>query len=139
MLAEDGDVLEVSSEGVRRKDRIPAGRILVDRGVIGEIDDVVVRDRRHISSEGIVVPIVVLDRSTGALQSPPEIISRGLPDAELVCAEVALRVEEVLAARPVEERLDPALTRERLRLEVRRLIKRRTEKRPLVIPVVLEV
>ena len=139
LVAEDGDVLELSSEGIRRADRIPAGRILVDRGASGEIDDLVVRDRRHISSEGIVVPIVVLDRTSGALQSPPEIVSRGLPEAEFLGAEMALRVEEVLAARPAGERLDPASTRERLRLEIRRLIKRRTDKRPLVIPVVLEV
>jgi ribonuclease J len=139
LLIEDGDVIELSADAARRIDRVSAGRIFVDRGASGEIDDLVVRDRRHISAEGILVPIVVLDRTTGALQSPPEIVMRGLPDATILDAEIALRIEEILAGRPPEERLDPALTRERLRLEIRRLVRRRTDKKPLVIPVVLEV
>ena len=107
-----------------------------------EIEDVVVRDRRHLSSEGIVVPIVVVDRQTGHLESPPEIVTRGIVDAEEAAelAEEAGRLlDGALAGRPVEERLDPQLTRERVRDELRRFYKRRTQRRPMVIPVVMEV
>jgi ribonuclease J len=121
---------------------VGAGRVLLDRGGASEIEDVVVRDRRHLSSEGIVVPIVVVDRQTGHLESPPEIVTRGIVDAD-EAAELAEEAGRLLAGamdgRPVEERLDANLTRERVRDELRRFYKRRTQRRPMVIPVVMEV
>jgi ribonuclease J len=142
LLAEDGDVLEVSAAGARKQARVPARRVLLDRGGTTEIEDLVIRDRRHLSSEGIVVPIVVVDRQTGHLESPPEIVTRGTVDAgfaaELV-DEAARLLEGVLGQRPVEERLDSELTRERVREELRRFFKKRTQRRPMVIPVVMEV
>ncbi len=126
----------------RKEARVAAGRTLLDRGGTLEVDDVVVRDRRHLSSEGIVVPIVVLDRQTGRLESAPEIVTRGFVDAseqaELL-DEAGRLLEAALDARPREERLDSALTRERIRMELRRFFKKRTERRPMVIPVVMEV
>ena len=142
LLAEDGDVLSVSASGARREGRVEAGRTLLDRGSASEIEDVVVRDRRHLSSEGIVVPIVVIDRRTGQLESPPEIVTRGIVDDDHA-RELADEAGRILAGaidgRPVEERLDAELTRERVRDELRRFFKRRTQRRPMVIPVVMEV
>ena len=142
LVAEDGDVLSLTASGARREARVSAGRVLLDRGGASEIEDVVVRDRRHLSSEGIVVPIVVVDRQTGHLESPPEIVTRGILDA-VASAELAEEAGRLLAAtmdaRPVEERLDADLTRERVRDELRRFYKRRTQRRPMVIPVVMEV
>ena len=122
--------------------RTPAGRVLLDRGGNSEIEDLVIRDRRHISSEGIVVPIVVVDRQTGRLNSPPEIVTRGLVDpqeAQEMLEEAARLLERSMDERPAEERLDTELTRERVRGELRRFFKRRTQRRPMVIPVVMEV
>jgi ribonuclease J len=83
-----------------------------------------------------------VDRQTGHLESPPEIVTRGIVDADQA-AELAEEAQHLLAGalggRPVEERLDPALTRERVRDELRRFYKRRTQRRPMVIPVVMEV
>jgi ribonuclease J len=142
LVVEDGDVLSLSAEEARREARVAAGRVLLDRGGASEIEDLVVRDRRHISSEGIVVPIVVVDRQTGHLESPPEIVTRGIVDAD-EAAELADEAGMLLAgamdARPAEERLDDELTRERVRDLLRRFYKRRTQRRPLVIPVVMEV
>jgi ribonuclease J len=142
LVAEDGDVLRLSSDGARREERVAAGRVLLDRGGSSEIEDVVVRDRRHISSEGIVVPIVVIGRQTGRLESPPEIVTRGIVDSDAAreLAEEASRLlTGAIEGRPVEERLDSELTRERVRDELRRFFKRRTQRRPMVIPVVMEV
>jgi ribonuclease J len=142
LVLEDGDVISVSGQGARRQPRVAAGRVLLDRGGASEVEDLVVRDRRHLSSEGIVVPIVVVDRTTGHLESLPEIVTRGIVDAE-EAAELANEAGRLLAgamdARPVEERLDAELTRERVREELRRFYKRRTQRRPMVIPVVMEV
>jgi len=142
LVAEDGDVLSFSARGARKEARVRAGRVLLDRGSASEVDDVVVRDRRHLSSQGVVVPIVVVDRQTGHLESEPEIVTRGVVDAA-GAAELTAEAGRLLAAaidgRPEEERLDPELTRERVRQELRRFLRRRTQRRPLVIPVVMEV
>jgi ribonuclease J len=142
LVAEDGDVLSLSAKGARREARVAAGRVLLDRGSASEVEDLVVRDRRHLSSEGIVVPIVVVDRQTGHLESPPEIVTRGIVDADEAASlaeEAGRLLAGAMAARPVEERLDAELTRERVRDELRRFYKRRTQRRPMVIPVVMEV
>jgi ribonuclease J len=142
LLLEDGDVLSVHNGTARRQGRVAAGRVLLDRGGASEIEDLVVRDRRHLSSEGIVVPIVVVDRQTGHLESPPEIVTRGIVDAGQA-AELAEEAGRILAGamdrRPPDERLDSQLTRERVRDELRRFYRRRTQRRPMVIPVVMEV
>jgi ribonuclease J len=141
-VIEDGAVLEVSPERASLAASVPAGRILLDRSGIDEIEEVVVRDRRHLSSDGIVVPVVVIDRQTGRMESAPELVTRGFVDWEEwpgLMDEAAGLVTEVLETRPPEERYDPTVTRERLRQELRRLFRRRTQRRPMVIPVVMEV
>jgi ribonuclease J len=142
LVAEDGDVLTLSPEGARKEARVAAGRTLLDRSGSGEVEEVVVRDRRHLSAQGVVVPILVLNRQTGRLESPPEIVTRGVVDeAEaLELTEEAGRVlAETIEGRPAEERLDPELTRERVKRDLRRFLRRRTQRRPVVIPVVMEV
>jgi ribonuclease J len=142
LVAEDGDVLSLSPAGARREARTAAGRVLLDRGGASEVEELVVRDRRHLSAEGIVVPIVVVDRQTGHLESPPEIVTRGMVDPEEAAElgeEAAHLLASTLDARPPEERLDASLTRERVRETLRRFYKRRTQRRPMVIPVVMEV
>jgi ribonuclease J len=142
LLAEDGDVLRMGPRGARREARVHAGRTFLDRGV-EELEDLVLRDRRRLSAEGIVVPVVVVDRQTGALTSPPEIVTRGFVDeaergAELLDAARSA-VARTMEERPREERFDPGVTRERLRQELQRLFKKRLQRRPMVIPVVMEV
>ncbi len=141
LLAEDGDVLTFGPQGARKQARVAAGRVLLDRSQDG-IDDLVVRDRRHLSNDGIVVPVVVLDKQTGRVESPPEIVTRGFVDGDErseLLADAARLLGAALETRSAEERSDPALTRERVRLELRRFLKKRTQRRPMVIPVVMEV
>jgi ribonuclease J len=141
-VLEDGEVLRLDAAGARREPRVAAGRVLLDRSGGNGLEDVVLRDRRHLGADGIVVPIVVLDRETGRVESPPEIVTRGFVDSgergELLDAASRLLVEAV-ETRPAEEHADPALTRERIRLELRRFFRRHTQRRPIVIPVVMEV
>ena len=141
-VLEDGDVLAFRADGARREARVAAGRILLDRSGATEVEEIVLRDRRHLSHEGVVVPIVVLDRQTGRLEGEPEIVTRGFVDSEeqadLMSDATRLLVETV-DARPVEELADPSLLRERVRAELRRFFRKRTQRRPMVIPVVMEV
>jgi ribonuclease J len=142
LVAEDGDVLSLSRHGARKEPRVAAGRTLLDRSSGGEIEDVVVRDRRHLSAQGVVVPIVVVDRQTGRLESAPEIVTRGVVEGEEaaeIAEEAARMLADAIDARPAEERLDLPATRERVRRELRRFLRKRTQRRPVVIPVVMEV
>jgi ribonuclease J len=142
LLAEDGDVLRLGPDGARKDGRAPAGRVLLDRSGSDQLEEIVMRDRRHLQANGIVVSVVVLNKQTGRAESPPEIVTRGFVDAEGrsgLLEDAGRLVLEVVAARPPEEREDLSLTRERLRRELRRLFRKRTQRRPLVIPVVMEV
>jgi ribonuclease J len=142
LIAEDGDVLVFGPAGVRKEERVAAGRILLDRSGGNGLDEVVVRDRRHMSAGGIVVPVVVLDKQTGRVESMPEIVSRGFVDEEAgadLMEDAARFLAEAVDTRPPEEHHDFDLTRERVRTEMRRFFRKRTQRRPMVIPVVMEV
>ena len=77
-MAEDGDVLRFDETGARIVDQVPAGRVLIDGTRTGEIADEVLRDRRHLAGDGLVVAVVAINSQTGALEQTPEIITRGL-------------------------------------------------------------
>ena len=141
LLAEDGDVWSLGPGGARKEERVAAGRILLDRSGEAGLEDVVVRDRRHLSAEGIVVPVIVLDKQTGRVESAPEIVTRGFAgeSGALLLEEAGRLLVETVESRPAEERFDPALTRERVRAELRRFFRKRAQRRPMVIPVVMEV
>ncbi|PYQ39092.1 MAG: ribonuclease J [Acidobacteria bacterium] len=141
-ILEDGGVLSLTGVHAGKAENVPAGRVLLDRSGVDEIEEIVMRDRRHLSSDGIVVPVVVLDRQSGRLESPPEMVTRGFVDWEEwpgLMDEATRAVAEIVEARPPEEHYDPTVTRERLRQELRRLFRKRTQRRPMVIPVVMEV
>jgi ribonuclease J len=140
-VLEDGEVLGLSADHAAKAANVPAGRLLLDRSGVEEVEEEVVRDRRHLSSDGIVVPVVVLDRQTGQLESTPEMVTRGFVEWDEwpgLRDDATQLVADVVAARP-RAPFDPAATREQLRQELRRLFRRRTQRRPLVIPVVMEV
>ncbi len=142
LLAEDGDVLAIGPGGASKLARVAAGRVLLDRSAGDELEDIVLRDRRHLGADGIVVPVVLLDKQTGRVEQAPEIVTRGFVDAgeraELI-DEAGRLVATIVEARSAEERFDPSLTRERVRQELRRFFRRRTQRRPMVIPVVMEI
>jgi ribonuclease J len=141
-MAEDGDVLRFDGTGVCVAERVAAGRVLIDGTRTGEIADEVLRDRRHLAGDGLVVPVVAINGQTGALEQPPELITRGLAvDArhEAVLREAPELLARAIESAPREERTDPGLLKERVRIELQRLFKKRAGRRPLVLPVVMEV
>ena len=142
LMAEDGDVLRFDETGGRLADRVTAGRVLIDGTRTGEIADEVLRDRRHLAGDGLVVVVVAIDAQTGALEQAPEIITRGLAidlrhDAML--REAPGLLATAIANAPTEERRDPGLLKERVRVELQRMFRKQAGRRPLVLPVVMEV
>ena len=142
-MVEDGDVLRFDARG-RRGSRTgwPTGRVLIDGTRTGEIGDEVLRDRRHLAGDGLVVAVVAINGQTGALEQTPSIITRGLAaDArhEAMLREAPDLLARAIEAAPLEERTDPGLLKERIRVEMQRLFRKRAGRRPLVLPVVMEV
>jgi len=143
LLAEDGDVIQFDAEGGRIGEKVPTGRVLIDVTRVGEIGDEVLRDRRHIAADGLVIAVVAISRATGSLVGEPELVSRGfVVDAgtgDVLFKEAAMVIGESIAGSSVEERADQGLMTEKLRVELRRFFKKRSGRRPLVLPVVMEV
>jgi ribonuclease J len=141
LLAENGDIVRFDREGGRVAEKGPAGRILIDGTRSGEVGDEVLRDRRHLAGDGLVVPVVALDRQTGGLQETPDIITRGfVVDArtEMLLREIPSLLAATLDGASVEERTDPGLIKEKIRVDLQRFFRKRSGLRPLVLPVVME-
>lgn len=142
LMMETGQVLEFTADGAIRRDNVPAGRVCVDSGSLEEIEDVIIRDRRHLSEDGIVVPIIAIDRHTGRVESAPEIVTRGfLPseDGNAVLAGARDVVLKTVEGSNAEEKTDWNVIKEKIRVDLKRYLKKQTSKRPLILPVILEV
>lgn len=140
LLCDDGDVLELSDSGLDYAGRVPSGYVYVD-GIVGDVGQGVIRDRRVLGEEGVVVVVVTVDTQTGKVLTGPDIITRGwvyAPEAEDMldeaCDRVAQAVESALASgvRDVE-----ALERD-VRKAAGKFVSERTRRKPMIVPVVLE-
>src|SRR5688572_28307316 len=142
ILAENGDLIRFDGEGGRIVERIPAGRILIDGTRSGEVGDEVLRDRRHLAGDGLVVPVVTIDRQTGSLEETPDIITRGFvvdTRTEGLLKEIPSLLAATLEGASVEERTDPGLIKEKIRVDLQRFFRKRSGLRPMVLPVVMEI
>jgi ribonuclease J len=142
-LLESGQPVEFTADGgAHRRDQVQAGRVMVDSGSLEEIEEVVIRDRRHLSEDGVVVPIMVINKHTGLLETPPEIVTRGFLPSEdgaeiLNCArDVVLKTLENSTP---EEKSDWSVIKEKVRADLKRYLNKQTAKRPMILPVILEV
>jgi ribonuclease J len=141
-LLESGDVLEFDARGARRGDRVPIGRICIDVGTLDEVGDVILKERRHISEDGIVIPILAINEHTGQLETRPEIVSRGfvpLDEARDLVESAREVVLSTIEKSNPEEAGDWGVIKEKIRIALRRHFDEETGKRPMILPVVLEV
>jgi len=141
-VLEDGETIEFNENGAFRGEPVKAGRVLVDSGSLEEIEEFVIRDRQHLSEDGVVVPIIAIDKHSGTVEASPEIVSRGFlssDDGVTVMAgarEVVLRTIEQSNS---EEKTDWSVIKEKIRVDLKRYLNKQTSKRPLILPVILEV
>jgi ribonuclease J len=141
-VMDTGEILEIDNRGARKAGKVPVGRVCIDSGSVDDVvQEVVIRDRRHLSEDGIVLPIVAINRHTGRLESPPEIVSRGFAVAEDgEFAEIARSiVAKTLEGSNEEEKTDWGVMKEKIRAELKRYISKETSRRPLIMPVILEL
>jgi ribonuclease J len=142
ILAENGDLIRFDDTGGKVAGKVPAGRILIDGTRSGEVGDEVLRDRRHLAGDGLVVPVVAIGKQSGTLEETPDVITRGfVVDArtEALLKEIPALLAATIEAANVEERTDPGLIKERIRVDLQRFFRKRSGLRPLVLPVIMEI
>ncbi len=141
-ILETGQTIEIDARGARRGGNVTVGRVCIDSGTLDEVvEDMVIRDRRHLSEDGFVLPIVAINKHTGKAEGLPEIVSRGFGKEEGrdILAEARLIVAKTLETSSAEERSDMGVIQEKIRVDLKRFINKQTQRRPLIMPVILEV
>ncbi len=142
-VLESGETLEIDDKGARKGEPVTVGRICIDSGTLDEVvEDMVIRDRRHLSEDGFVLPIIAINKHTGVCEGLPEIVSRGfmsLDDRSDVMEEARKIVMKTLNSSSAEERTDLGVMQEKIRADLKRYLTKETSRRPLIMPVILEV
>jgi ribonuclease J len=141
MLLEDGDVLELDKNSAVKNGKVTTGRVCIDAGgSIDVVEDVVIRDRKHLSEDGILLPIIAINKRTGKVESIPEIVMRGFAiQEESLFSEARQVVQRTLDASSPEEKVDYGVIKEKIRNDLKRYIQKSTSRRPLIMPVILEI
>ncbi len=141
-LLEDGDILELDKGSARKNGKVTVGRVCIDSG--GSASDVVeemmIKDRKHLSEDGFVIPIVAINQHTGKLENAPEIVMRGFAgEDQALVAEAKQVVQRLIDGSNHEEKADYGVMKEKIRTELKRYIQKETSRRPLILPVILEI
>jgi ribonuclease J len=140
---ETGETLEIDRAGARRGEKVPVGRVCIDSGTIDEVvEDIVIRDRRHLSEDGFVIPIIAISKNSGRNETLPEIVSRGFmsfDDGSELMQKARQVVARTLETSSEEERTDWGVMQEKIRADLKRFLNKETQRRPLIMPVILEV
>lgn len=141
VVFENGDVLELGESSAELIATEFVGRTFIDSSY-EHVEDMVVRDRKHLSYDGIVVAIVAINPKSGELESDPELVTRGFiheEDAAEMLIQLKQLIEETVTGAGHEERIDYAVIKEKIRVALKRFIQKSTGRRPMIIPVVVEV
>jgi ribonuclease J len=136
VIAENGDVVELSPKGVRIVDRIEAGVTFVDGLRVGDISDVALRDRRHLSEDGVLIVVTTL--ANGEV-TPPELITRGFAESDDLLAEMRSEAYDIVRELLADDIREIKLLQEHLHDGLGQLVYDRTHRRPMILPVVVEV
>jgi ribonuclease J len=142
IMAETGDIIAFDAEKAGVAGTATVGRRLIDAGGIADLDEIVVRDRQHLSEEGVVLAVVAINKSTGRIESVPELVSRGHiqeVDAAEFLAEGKQIVISAVEACSDEEREDPLLLTQTIRSALKKYFRKRTGTRPMIVPVIVEI
>lgn len=141
-ILENGEILEIAEEGARKNGRINSGRIFIDGKGIGDVEDMVLRDRRRLAHDGIVLIMIAVEKLTGRLVSGPDIISRGFifEDAspELI-SDVSNLVSDTLKSLDKEIMSDSSLVKAKIRTVLKKYLRNTMERSPMIVPIIFEV
>ncbi len=141
-ILQNGDVLEITTEAAKIKGRLDVSRVLVDGKSVGEVGEVVLRDRQRLGSDGMIVVFMTIDRSTDTIAAGPEILSRGfyyMDEHEELAEQLRQIVLDVVSECDPETREDASVVKEEVRTALRRFLRKEFERFPMVLPVIMEI
>ncbi|MFZ0638806.1 MAG: ribonuclease J [Candidatus Acidiferrales bacterium] len=142
LMVESGQPIEFTAEGAFRREPVAVGRVCVDSGSLEEIEDVVIRDRRHLAEDGVVVPIIAINKHSGRMEISPEIVTRGflpMDDGQELLALARNVILKTMEQSNLEEKGDWSVIKEKIRVDLKKFLNKKTSKRPMILPVILEV
>jgi ribonuclease J len=132
-------VVELARGGARLVDHVDAGVTFVDGLRVGDVRDVALRDRRRLSEDGVLIVVTTLTSSDGREMAPPELIARGFADSEDLLDELRDEADRVVRALSAEHATEIKLLQEHIHDAVGQIVYDRTRRRPMILPVVIEV
>ena len=141
IVVEDGESVELDADSITRGEKITTGLVYVDGLGVGDVEEVVLRDRRHLAEDGILVVTLTIDRDTGVLRAGPDLVSRGVIEPELsahLMAEAKRATMETIH-RFADTHADINLLQEAIHDAVSKTVHKQTRRRPMVIPVITEI
>jgi ribonuclease J len=139
IIIEDGDVLELDKNDARKRDKVTTGRILIDSGSNNDVvEELVLRDRRILSEDGVVLVVLAINKRTGQVEQQPEVVMRGFGGADIT-EEARALVLNTLDGLSAEQKSDYGMVKEKVRADLKRLIQKTTGRRPMIMPVILEI
>lgn len=141
VLIEDGEVLELTATTAEKTGKVTTGRVLIDSGSTSDVvEDLIIRDRKHLSESGLVLAIITIDKLTGKQQGQPEIVTRGFAvNEQSMVTEARQIIGRTLEGSSAEEKRDYMLIKEKVRSDLKRYIQKSTARRPMIMPVILEI
>ncbi len=141
-VIENGDVVEFTADGAGKIGKTYGGNVMVDGSGVGDIGEAVLRDRKHLSIDGIMMVVVTVDAEEARVVAGPDVVSRGvfyIPDSEATLLSLEKRVSEILANCSTEGIKDIQTVKEHIRQGVSKAVYEKTKRKPIIIPVVMEV
>ncbi len=142
LVSENGDVIEVTRDGLEKVGHAPNGRVFVDGKGVGDVEDAVLRDRKHLAADGFCIVTVGIDRHTGEIIRDPDVTSRGFifeEEAEDLLVQAEQSVKSSLEAMPANLRTDQQEVQEVVMTALKRYLYKQTSRRPMILPVIIEL
>jgi ribonuclease J len=142
VIANNGDVIELTKNSIKITDTVPAGRVLVDGLGVGDVGSIVLRDRKHLADDGIIIVAVSIDKVTKEAVSGPEVVSRGfvyVKESEELINEISQLVYEILERCHIEGVRDWNTVKTRIKERVSRFVSNKTRRSPMILPIIMEV
>lgn len=142
VIAENGRVIELSRRSVKAQDSVPAGRVFVDGTGVGDVGSVVLRDRKHLAQDGMIVVVLTLSGEDSSLMAPPEIVTRGFiyeKESDGLMEEMRRVINESLASCRHQRITDWAGIKNKVRTNLTGYLYKATKRSPMIIPVITEL
>ena len=141
-ILEDGDVLELNGDAAVKKEKVQAGRVFVDGKVIGDVGNIVLRDRMRLGTDGIIVVFVGIEKMTGKVVTGPDIVTRGFvfeEESQELIEEMKRVVSDLLGQLEQELMADWVLVKTKVRNTLKKYLIKKMDRKPMIIPIIIEL